>query len=136
MSFQDFIANTGIPKSSNYRFTGGQGECRAPLPPFVAPNIDLTAVQYNLNGREDLLKNIFALDGPVTIVMFATTSFLKYKSGIFSDTIENYPVGCTNVNHAMLLVGKGTETIFQVNHLVFIGYGVDVFTGIPYWLLR
>lgn len=75
---------------------------------------DATAVQYNLNGREDLLKNIFALEGPVVIVMYASPSFLKYKSGIFSDTIENCPVGCTNVNHAMLLVGKGSEIIFHV----------------------
>lgn len=115
---------------------GGQGECKSPLPPFIAPRIDATAVQYNLNGREDLLKNIFALEGPVVIVMCASSKFLNYKSGIFSDSIENCPVGCTNVNHAMLLVGKDTEIIVHVYYHVFVGYGVDVFTGIPYWLLR
>lgn len=104
-----------MPKASNYRFTGAQGECMHPLPPFVIPRLKgATAVQYNLNGREDLLKNIFALEGPVVIVMYGSYSFLKYKSGIFSDTIENCPVGCTNVNHAMLLVGKGSKPIFHV----------------------
>lgn len=108
-----------MPKSFNYRFTGAQGECKSPLPPFVLPRVDLTAVQYNLNGREDLLKNIFACDGPLVIVMYAPASFMKYKSGIFSDTIENCPVGCTNVNHAMLLVGEGVKAIFYVYYRYF-----------------
>lgn len=116
MSFKEFIIKSGIPKASNYRFSGVAGVCKSPLPPFVQPDINAIAVQYNLNGREDLLKNIFALDGPMVVVMYVSTAFLKYKSGIFSDTIENCPIGCTNVNHAMLLVGKGAILCFQVDN--------------------
>lgn len=111
---EEFIINSGIPKASSYRFSGVEGVCKAPHPPFIRPEIDATAVQYNLNGREDLLKNIFALDGPVVVVMCATTAFLKYKSGIFWDTIDNCPPGCNNVNHAMLLVGTDAKFCFQV----------------------
>lgn len=92
--------------NSDYPATGVQGACKSPLPPFVSPDLGNKAVQYNLNGKESYLESLVANYGPITIVMTATSKFMTYKSGVFSDTLNNCPADCTKVNHAMVVVGK------------------------------
>lgn len=58
-----------------------------------------------LNGNETLLRDIVSTMGPVGISMNAAGGFGSYKSGIFNNlTCINY-----TSNHAMLLVGYGSE---------------------------
>lgn len=95
-----------MPHSSDYPSTGVQSFCKLPTPPFVTPKLGNVAVQYNLNGNEAALQNLVANYGPIVIVMKASSNFMFYKSGIFSDTLANCPADCKNVNHAMLVVGE------------------------------
>lgn len=58
-------------------------------------------------GDEEELKYILTLYGPLPIAIHISENFLFYKSGIFSD------VDCDQykLNHAVLLVGYGEETL-------------------------
>lgn len=92
--------------SSDYPYTAVQSDCQSDLPPLIAPNLATSAVEYDLNGNEAILKAVLCQNGPVVVVMMASPVFLTYKSGIFYDSAANCPSGCNKVNHALLLVGK------------------------------
>jgi Papain family cysteine protease len=51
-------------------------------------------------------RSIVGAVGPVSILMSAGDSFYNYKSGIYFD-----PTCSKDVNHAMLLVGYGTDPV-------------------------
>lgn len=106
MNFLDFIVDNGIISNANYPYAGVQNDCELPLPPLVRPTIATDVTEFFLNGDENKLKAILCNYGPVVVVMKASPVFLTYQSGVFYDSPENCPSGCTNVNHAMLLVGK------------------------------
>lgn len=103
--FSDFIVSNGIPFGSSYCYSGVQNNCAAPNPLsfFVFPRFGSKTVQYKLNGNETQLKTILASKGPVVVVMYASTTFMRYKSGIFYD--NDCPSGCNSYNHAVLLIG-------------------------------
>lgn len=92
--------------NANYPYAGVQNDCESPLPPLVRPTVATDVAEYFLNGDEEKLKAVLCNYGPVVVVMMASPVFLTYQSGIFYDNSTNCPSGCTNVNHAMLLVGK------------------------------
>lgn len=92
--------------SANYPYAAVQNNCMSPLPPFVGPTIATNRAQFYLNGDEEKLRAVLNQYGPVVVVMMASPVFLTYQSGIFYDSVDNCPVGCNNVNHAMLLVGE------------------------------
>src|SRR5690606_24790713 len=67
------------------------------------------------HGNEELLKKAVALDGPVAVGIDASQwGFSNYRSGIYLDK----KCSKTNLNHAVIVVGYGTEN------------------GQDYWLIR
>lgn len=134
--FPDYILDNGAILNSSYPYTSVKESCRPLKKDQTLPRIAEKAVLYNLNGDEKSLKNIMAQEGPIVVVMNATPLFMKYKSGVFSDT------SCANncrVNHAVLLIGELIIHFVRktFNCTIYLaGYGVDAETGLPYWLLR
>jgi cathepsin L len=59
------------------------------------------------------IRDAVATIGPVAAAIYASKTFLLYKSGIYNEA--NCP---TSVNHAVLIVGYGTEN------------------GVDYWLVK
>lgn len=70
-----------------------------------------------IRGNEDDMKNYLTSVGPVVIAMYVSDSFYSYNNGIYSDS--SCPSNCDDLNHAMLLIGYGTDS----------SYG-------DYWLLK
>lgn len=68
---------------------------------------------------EDSLKLLVANYGPIIVAIYASRNFQLYQSGIFIDN-DCFTGDCFTVNHAVLIVG----------------YGTDNATGIDYWILR
>lgn len=101
--FSDYILDNGAALNTSYPYTSVKESCRPLTTDQTLPKIAGKAVLYNLNGDENSLKNILAQEGPIVVVMNATPLFMKYKSGVFSDS------SCSNnckVNHAVLLIGQ------------------------------
>lgn len=69
----------------------------------------------SLNGNENRLKDLVGTFGPVAVAINAAQSLTNYKSGIYQN-----PKCSKRVNHAVLLVG----------------YGTDNKTKLDYWLIK
>lgn len=74
------------------------------------------------SGDEKLLLSKLAEHGPIAIAVDASlSSFQNYKSGIYLDSQCS-----TNINHAVLLVGFGTDKVTKLDYwLVKNSYGTD-----------
>lgn len=101
---------------SSYQYYGFKTRCRANVPK-IPMNIKATVQNYTA-GNENMMKEIVANVGPVAVVISATSNFQLYKSGVFYDTTCNS--NCSSVNHAVILVG----------------YGTDQATKLDYWIVR
>lgn len=109
------ISQKLAPPMDNYRYFGFQQKCRTT--PKVSLNFN-ACVQNFTKGNEDIMKQIVANIGPVATVIDVTPQFQLYKSGIYSDTTCD--CGCNHVNHAVIIVG----------------YGTDLITKTEYWLIK
>lgn len=63
---------------------------------------------YRWVGTEAGLAQVVSQTGPVAIVLYASSNFQSYKSGIFSDS-ACVKTASSKVNHAVTIVGYGTE---------------------------
>lgn len=83
-----------------------------------------TVVSFELieSGDEKLLLSQLVEKGPIAIAVDASlSSFQNYKSGIYLDSKCS-----TDINHAVLLVGYGTDKVTKLDYwLVKNSYGVD-----------
>ena len=84
----------------------------------MVPEIISKTFELRLNGNETKLRNVLASVGPISIGMSVKDKFYDYSAGIFD--FKECPNNENGINHAMLLVG----------------YGTDELTGIDYWLLK
>lgn len=51
--------------------------------------------------------------GPQVVAIFASSNFQRYGSGVFVDTQQKCFTGdCNKVNHAVLVVGYGTDPTY------------------------
>lgn len=72
----------------------------------ITKKITTASIIY-INGNETLLRDIVSSKGPVAISMHVSNMFYKYSSGVFNnETCIN-----TSSNHAMLVVGYGSEVV-------------------------
>ncbi|KAK2916932.1 hypothetical protein Q8A67_001306 [Cirrhinus molitorella] len=111
-AFQYVIANGGIDSESSYPYEAEQGQCRY-SPSHRAANC--TNYYFVTGGDEEALKQAVANIGPISVCIDATGNFGLYHSGVYNDP------SCNNdVNHAVLVVG----------------YGVDSVTGLKFWLVK
>jgi cathepsin L len=76
--------------------------------------INITSIREEYpNGDENALLNMLKNNGPVIIANYATSNFISYSGGVFFDpSCTTQAVDCDAVNHALLLVGYGTDPVY------------------------
>lgn len=96
----EYLVEHGSELDEDYTYEARDGQCRY-RPSKVAVKVARCS-SYPMDGEESYLKNILKEVGPVSIAV-AAGDWLSYTGGIMTD--------CTSpsVNHAVLLVGYGTE---------------------------
>jgi cathepsin L len=97
-SFQD---NNGINTEQSYPYQAADLKCR-----HNVTNDDAKSNQGYLGifPDETLIKLIVTNIGPVAVAMHVSKKFIHYQSGIYTE--PNCP---RTINHAVLIVGYGTE---------------------------
>ena len=113
-AFQYVISNNGINTQQNYPYISKSGTCR-----FNRTTIGSTASSYVMlpSKNETALTQALANIGPISIGIDASLqSFRFYSSGVFM----NRTCSKVNLNHAVTLVGFGT----------------DSFTGLDYYIIK
>ncbi|XP_075873264.1 cathepsin S-like isoform X1 [Nelusetta ayraudi] len=101
-AFQYVMLNGGIDADAAYPYTAESGPCRYSNKSRAA---NCTSYRSLLAGDEDLLKAAVANVGPIAVAIDSKHhKFAFYKHGVYMDA------KCTShVNHAVLVVGYGTE---------------------------
>ncbi|KAF5892497.1 cathepsin L1-like, partial [Clarias magur] len=103
-AFVYIMENKGIDTEESYPYKAKCGECRF--------NPDTVGANYTgsvdiKSGDEKALQEAVATTGPIFAVIDAShASFQLYKSGIYDET----DCSSTEVDHAVLIVGYGTES--------------------------
>jgi len=101
-------ANKGIDTEQSYPYQGYDSSCR-----FRSANTGATVSgMIQFHGEAQLQAKV-ATVGPISVAIQVLTSFQHYSSGIYND-----PSCGSNVNHAVLVVGYGTQN------------------GVDYWLVK
>ena len=101
------MEKNGLVSMKDYPYAGSKRSCNRnarKMSQKVASK-QLTIV----NGDEAKMESLLASVGPVVIGMTATDKFMHYNGGIYFD--QSCPNDCDarGVNHAMVLVGYGTD---------------------------
>lgn len=117
----EFIKNKGhgINAASSYRYKGrGNYNCAYNPSRNVGTIQDYVEVE---TGNETLLMQALAHVGPLAIAVDASSdAFQNYQSGVFDD------ISCTReINHAVVLVGYGTDPVGGDYWLVKNSWGVS-----------
>jgi cathepsin H len=121
-AFEYIHAAGGLFKEFFYPYraesTGDNSKCK--FDPSASSKIGGRTVRsFNVTeGDEESLMHIVAREGPVSVAFEVVEDFRLYKRGIYSS--EKCKQGPADVNHAVLVVGYGTEP--------------DV--GRPYWIVK
>ncbi|KPP73931.1 cathepsin L1-like [Scleropages formosus] len=100
----DYVVKNGLPSEDTYPYTAMDGQpCLYESSRIVARIKDYRFIPA---GDEEALANAVATIGPITVALDADhSSFMFYSSGIYEEPKCNPE----NLNHAVLLVGYGTE---------------------------
>jgi len=95
------INNRGICATTSYPYTARDGVCKSPLPVAVATIKSVVRV-----ASEAAMLNAVNIV-PVSVAVEADTQYFQfYSKGVFSDARCG-----TNVDHAVLVVGYGTDSV-------------------------
>ncbi|XP_018601154.1 cathepsin S-like isoform X2 [Scleropages formosus] len=100
-AFDYVIENDGIDSDYFYPYEGKDGKCRYSVQGKAGY---CSTYQVLPRGDEKALQHAVATVGPVSVGINATHSFYLYSGGIFDD-----PQCTSNTNHAVLVVGYGTD---------------------------
>lgn len=100
-SFEHVRENGGINSESKYPYEAVDGKCR-----FQSESIAATCNGYEIirQADEQHLLEVVATVGPVTVAIGVNNNFMGYHEGVYNDPTCNQWV-----NHAVLVVGYGTE---------------------------
>jgi len=102
-----YVHDHGIMSSQDYQYTGKDETCK-----FVREK-SVTQVRGSAllpRGNEILLRIALAMTGPIPIAIDASVrSFHSYKSGVYDDGACRHTENA--LNHAVLLVGYGTDKV-------------------------
>ena len=90
-------------------------------------------------GDEVALKYYLATKGPVSVAFDVASDFRDYKSGVYSSTICSHDA--EHASRRVEYVDDATRAhrsmSTQVNHAVLaVGYGTDPVSAKPYWLIK
>ncbi|KAG9510021.1 Cathepsin L-like protein [Fragariocoptes setiger] len=97
-----YVIYHGLDTEQSYPFIGHNGECM-----FNKSSIGTTETSFiDLQHEDELaLKKAVALHGPVSVGFAVTRGLSKYEKGVFHDE----ECEATEMNHAVLIVGYGTD---------------------------
>lgn len=113
--------NYGIDSDPGYPYEAQDGLCR--YRPEDKSADDTGYVQID-EGDEEAIKMVLATLGPVSVAIDAgQDSFQFYSDGVYYD--PNCESDVDKMNHAVLIVGYGTEDNGQDYWLVKNSYGTD-----------
>jgi len=100
-AFQYIKGNGGIDTESSYPYEAVDGKCR-----FSSQNIGATCAGFHkIPPSEAELQDAVANQGPISVCIDAShSSFQSYQSGVY-----NEPACTSMIDHAVLVVGYGTE---------------------------
>lgn len=108
----------GLTAESTYPYTAAINQtCKASRK--IGSRYAATRGLIRVQANEQYFKSALVNQGPISIGINANvTSFILYSNGVYSD------IGCNsnNLNHAVLLVGYGSDVINGIN--------------LPYWLIK
>jgi C1A family cysteine protease len=95
--------------SSNFKFHQNfiSKTCKRRKFNKVIENKEITVVEEQLNGDEELLKRIVAAKGSVSVVMHISESIYTYAKGVYLD--DKCPSKASDVNHAVVICGYGED---------------------------
>ncbi|CRL01389.1 CLUMA_CG014421, isoform A [Clunio marinus] len=98
----NYIRDTGgLDTGNSYPYRGVQQSCR-----FNRNSIGAKVQSHDeLYPTEDTLLKTVASVGPVSVAIHVQGSFYNHRSGVYDD----YSCQAVNLNHAVLVVGYGTE---------------------------
>ncbi|KAK2709169.1 uncharacterized protein LOC136027233 [Artemia franciscana] len=105
----DYVKSSGgLCSESDYTYTSGSsgtsGGCRSST---CQPAVT-TSSYKNVPNSEDSMAHVVATIGPIAVAMDANlNSFYFYSQGIFNDQRCS-----SNVNHAVIIVGYGTDRMY------------------------
>uniref|UniRef100_UPI00398E45CA procathepsin L-like n=1 Tax=Pristiophorus japonicus TaxID=55135 RepID=UPI00398E45CA len=101
-AYRYVIKNKGINSEATYPYTGRDESCK-----FRRNDIAATVTRYrSVKSHERSLANAVKKIGPIAVAIDAGQhSFQYYKTGVYYD-----PACSKTVNHAVLVVGYGTES--------------------------
>ncbi|KAJ8726654.1 hypothetical protein PYW07_001352 [Mythimna separata] len=108
--FSSIIQQGGIETEADYPYVAQQNACQ--FTPGKAAVRVTACTQYNIVSQEKL-KELLYTNGPISVGVKAS-NFASYLGGVMMD--QECSTG--SVNHAVLLVGYGTDN------------------GVPYWLIK
>ncbi|XP_031436002.1 procathepsin L-like [Clupea harengus] len=111
-SFQYVIDNGGIDTEAYYPYEAKDDNCRFKPSDVCASCRGYTKVKPP--GNESALQEAVANEGPVSVAIDAEQDFRFYESGVYNEP----SCSRTRLNHAMLVMGYGTED------------------GLDYWLVK
>ena len=116
LGYDYVIKNGGIVTEAQYPYRMTDGACNVPSPSALNRTAHFSSIyQVRSNDQDDLL-NTIATKGPVSIGVWADP-LQFYFGGVFDGCSYS---GNMNVNHAIQLVG----------------YGTDAASGKDYWIIR
>ena len=100
----EYIRKNGVTFDRDYPLRKGTMPC---LRKKRDRTREIEGYKLLLPGDEENLKLAVAVIGPVSVSMKATENFMFYREGVFYDPTCAESLG--EVNHAVLLVGYGTD---------------------------
>ncbi|KAL7873632.1 hypothetical protein AOLI_G00127030 [Acnodon oligacanthus] len=117
-AFQYVMHSGGLQSESSYPYEAKDGMCR-----FKPLNASATCTDYEElpSGDEEVLQEAVAVIGPISAAIDTTRhTFQLYKSGIYDDPY----CSSTELNHAILVVGYGTDSRGEDYWVVKNSWGV------------
>ncbi|XP_075198809.1 procathepsin L-like [Anomaloglossus baeobatrachus] len=110
----EYISRNGLMKAKDYEYSEKKFTCL--YKPKNAINVNVT--KHYVLPQEDNMASSVALDGPITVLIDASSDLMEYSEGIFDGE-------CTEeINHAVIAVGYGTE------------YDEETDENVDYWIVK
>jgi len=104
-SIEYVVQNNGIDTEASYPYTAQDGTCN-----FQQDNVGGNASNCITlpTGDENALMQAVGTIGPVAVAISVDDAWANYQSGVFTD--DSCPNGADQLDHAVLVVGYGTDS--------------------------
>jgi len=115
----DVMSWGGVMRETDYPYTGMDGQCKRDSKKTLANIKNYTCItQPNGAGADEgVMASYLAANGPLSVALDADP-LMDYSSGIINPWFPDYECDPTQLDHAVLAVGYGTED------------------GTPFWIVK